>query len=38
MPQPDYGETIYSTDRWVCTDDAIASTGQSATRLKKRLI
>lgn len=26
MPEPDVGETIYSTDRWVCTDDAIAST------------
>ena len=25
--EPDVGETIYSTDRWVCTDDAVASTG-----------
>ena len=24
--KPDIGETIYSTDRWVCTDDAIATT------------
>ena len=24
--KPDYGETIYSTDRWVCTDDAVATT------------
>jgi hypothetical protein len=25
--EPDIGETVYSTDRWVCTDDAVASTG-----------
>jgi hypothetical protein len=23
---PDVGETVYSTDRWVCTDDAVATT------------
>ena len=26
LPTPDVGETIYSTDEWICTDDAVATT------------
>ena len=37
MPQPDYGETIYSTDRWVCTDDAIASTGAICDKIEEEI-
>ena len=36
-PQPDYGETIYSTDRWVCTDDAIASTGAICDKIEEEI-
>ena len=35
--EPDYGETIYSTDRWVCTDDAIASTGAICDKIEEEI-
>ena len=37
MPQPDYGETIYSTDRWVCTDDAIATTKAICDKIEEEI-
>ena len=37
LPTPDVGETIYSTDEWICTDEAVALLLQSAITLKLRL-
>ena len=37
MPQPDYGETIYSTDRWVCTDDAVATTEAICDKIEEEI-
>ena len=37
LPQPDYGETIYSTDRWVCTDDAVATTEAICDKIEEEI-
>lgn len=34
---PDVGETIYTTDRWVCTDEAIASTGAICDKIEEEI-
>ena len=34
LPTPDTGDTVYSTDPWVCTDEAVASTQAICDRIE----
>jgi hypothetical protein len=34
---PDYGDTIYSTNPWVCTDEAVASTSAICDKIEEEL-
>jgi len=37
LPTPDTGDTVYSTDPWVCTDEAVASTQAICDKIEEEI-